>query len=144
MHTSRLAISDLYKNGYTKHNCKSINVEANVLELDVRIDGLAIFPDQFFPEQTLVERRFNKLQPSLEPAIRQDFSCSFYYIPPHEEKSDEFSWYDGQEGGHIGKQNIDDMFQFDIVDTLTKSTIIVKRKRTFKIKVPLWKVGIHK
>ena len=49
MLTSRLAISDLYKNGYLKQS-KSVLLEANVLELDVRIDGLHIFPDHFFPD----------------------------------------------------------------------------------------------
>ena len=49
MHTSRLAISDLYKNAYTKQS-KAVLVEVNVLELDVRIEGLHIFPDQFFAE----------------------------------------------------------------------------------------------
>ena len=69
MHTSRLAISDLYKNAYTKQS-KSVLVEVNVLELDVRIEGMQIFPESFFPDQTLVERRFNKLHPSLAAAIK--------------------------------------------------------------------------
>ena len=125
MHNFRLAISDIYKNAYTKQS-KSVLIEVNLLELDVQIAGLEVFPDDFYPEQTLVARRFNKPHASLAAAIKQDFTCDQCFFPPLEEKDDEGTWYDNFTGPRIGKRNLDDTFQFKITDNLTKSTLTIK------------------
>ena len=80
---SRLALSDIYKNAYTKQS-RNILVEVHVLELDVPIEGLSEFPDSFFPETTLVQRRFTIPQPSLVEWIKQDYRCDEFIIPPLE------------------------------------------------------------
>ena len=60
-----------------------------MLELDVPIAGLKEFPDSFFPETTLVQRRFTIPQPSLAEWIKQDYRCESFIVPPLEEKDEE-------------------------------------------------------
>ena len=82
----------------------------NVLEIDVPIAGLNKFPESFFPELTLAERRFSFMQPLLADAIKHDFECDQFFIPELEETEDDFVWYDELTGPKISKKNSSDTF----------------------------------